>query len=253
MKLIFNTLLLFIAISFSNCSKETIEINTAKQPEGLGVLKQKIIVANANSNDAQAITNYEYFSNGKLKKTSYLHTDGKVLSYSKYKYNIKNQLKKIIDYTANSNYSNGYLHIATHEFEYLTNRLISKETIKYPVIGTSEHITFEYNSKGNLTKKAFFNSDNELLRYIIFVYDEFGNILKETSFSDKDEQTGETLHYYQNNMLYKSDIYILGNDKVHLEQILKTYDNNNNLIMLQSNILWKASSRSSMVLKFIYE
>ena len=253
MKLIFNTVLLFIVISFSNCSKETIEINTAKQPDGTGVLKKMITVSDRGSIEAKTTTDYEYFGNGKLKKTCYFHDDGIILSYSNYEYNSDDRLDRIVDFTANSNETSGYLNLATHKFEYSNNDLKSKETIYYPVIGTSEHITFEYNSKGNLTKKAFFNSDNELLRYIIFVYDEFGNILKETSFSNNDEQTGETLHYYHNNMLYKSDVYILGNDKVHLEQILKTYDNNNNLIMLQSNILWKASSRSSMVLKFIYE
>lgn len=244
--------LVFLYGLFSSCEKETFEINTSKQPEGTGVLKQKIFVSDVNSNEAQASINYEYFDNGNLKKTIFSHNDEAILSYSDYEYNNENQLEKIIQYNANSNSTSGYLVLTVQKFEYLANGLKSKEIINHPVIGTSDYITFEYNNEDELIKKSYYNSDNQLNNYYTFKYDEFGNILKGTGYSGIDEETGETLHYYLNNMLYKSDVYILGKDKVHLEQILKTYDDENNLIMLQSNILWSASSRSSNILKFIY-
>ncbi|RLD85062.1 MAG: hypothetical protein DRJ07_03860 [Bacteroidetes bacterium] len=253
MKNIIIILGLFSLFLFPNCEKDIVEINTAKQPEGTAVLIQIITVSDVNSNEAQTTTDFEYFNNGNLEKTSYSHSDGTILSYSNYEYNSENQLELIVDYTANSNEISGYLNLRTHEFEYLANGLKSKETINHPVIGTLEYISFDYNNEDDLIKKTFFNSDNHLVNYVIYDYDEFGNILKGTTYSNTDEQTGETLHYYRNNMLFKSDVYILGKDKVHLEEVLKTYDDDNNLIMLQSNILWLASSRSSSVLKFIYE
>ena len=253
MKNIIITFLLFAGVLFSNCEKETFEINTQKQTMGKGVLKQMITVSDVNSNEAQTVTDYEYFDNGNLKKTSYSHSDGAILSYSNYEYNSENQLELIVDYTANSNETSGYLNLRTHEFEYLNNDLKSKETINHIVIGTSEYITFEYNNEDELIKESFYNTDNQLNNYYTFKYDEFGNILKGTTYSNTDEQTGETLHYYRNNMLVKLDVFILGKDKVHLEEIFKTYDDNNNLVMLQSNILWLASSRSSSVLKYLYK
>lgn len=252
-KIIFVLFLFFSVVLFPNCKKETFEINTQKQTEGTGVLKQKIFVSDVNSNQAQATINYEYFDNGKLKKTSYSHSDGVDLSYSDYEYNSENQLEKIIDYTANSDPVVGFVNLTSHRFEYSNDGLKSKEIIYHPVIGTSEYITFEYNNVDELIKKSYYNSDNQLNNYYTFKYDEFDNILKGTTYSNTDEQTGETLHYYKNNMLVKSDVYILGKDRVHLEQILKTYDDNNNIIMLQSNILWGASSRSSSIIKFIYK
>ncbi len=253
MKNTINILILFFLFLFSNCEKETIEINTTKQPDGTGILKQAISVFDVRSNEAQTINNYEYFDNGKLKKTSYSHPDGIVLAYSDYEYNNENQLGKITEFNSNTNLTSGYLILTTHEFEYFANGSKSKETICHPVIGTFEYITFEYDDEQNMIRKYFYNTDNQMVNYRTYEYDDFGNILKETSYSNKDEQTGETLHYYQDDMLYKSDVYILGNDKVHLEQILKTYDNENNLITMQSNVLWSASSRSSIVFKFIYK
>jgi len=250
------TLILFIFFSvvlLQNCEKKAFEINTQKQPEGTGVLKQMITVSDVNSSEAQTKTNYEYFDNGNLKKTSYSHSDEIILAYKDYEYNNKNQLERIVDYTANSNSPNGYSNLTTHEFEYSDDSLNLKETITYPVIGTSEYIIFEYNDNQYLIKKSYYGSDNQLNNYHTFKYDKFGNILKVTTYSSTGEWSGETLHYYRDNMLVKSDVYVLGKDKVHLEEILKTYDEDNNLIMLQSNILWSASSRSSYILKYFYK
>ena len=252
MRTIINILILFSLVLFANCEKETFEINTQKQAEGSGILKQKIFVSDVNSNQAQATINYEYFDNGKLKKTSYSHSDGVDLSYSDYEYNNDNQLEKIIKYTANSDPAVGFVNLTSHAFEYSINGLKIKETITHPVTGTSEHITFKYNSEQYLIKEFHYDSDNQAYRHYAFKYDEFGNLLKQTTSSATGEQTGETLHYYRDNMLVKSDVYILGKDKVHLEEIIKTYDADNNLIMLQSIIVWGASSRSSSVIKFIY-
>ena len=123
MKKTVNTLMLFCLFLFPNCEKEAFEINTEKQPEGTGVLKQIITVSDVNSNEAQTTTNYKYFDNGKLEKTSFSQSDGIILAYSNYEYDDENLLEKIIEYNSNSISTSGYLILTIHEFEYLANGL----------------------------------------------------------------------------------------------------------------------------------
>jgi hypothetical protein len=87
--------------------------------------------------------------------------------------------------------------------------------------------------------------------YIVNEYDDSGKIIKEISYGKDNQSYSYTLHSFSNGLDIKSDVYG-GKDMQHMREIIKTYDLNNNLIILESNELSLTSSLMSHVLKYEY-
>ena len=77
------------------------------------------------------------------------------------------------------------------------------------------------------------------------------NIEGGASFSSDNRQLSYVQNSYSNGLNVQSDVYA-GKDMEHIREILRTYDENNNLISLESNELSMYSSLKSYVFKYEY-
>ena len=87
---------------------------------------------------------------------------------------------------------------------------------------------------------------------IINDYNNSGNLIKETSFGEHNQPISYTQHIYRNGLNVQSDVFAGEDMKEHVREIFRTYDNNDNLIILESNELALYSSMMSHVLKYEY-
>jgi len=78
-------------------------------------------------------------------------------------------------------------------------------------------------------------------------------MVKETSYGKDNLPYSYTRHMYENGQIVQSDVYaVAGENMVHMREQFRTYDKNNNLIVLESNELSLFSSSMSYVLKYEY-
>jgi hypothetical protein len=234
----------------SSCQKE---LPQSDQVQGNARLKRILLIASKDSSEPISIVEeYEYDENGRITRTSSpMYEDGVIVGtirYDLYEYNSSGQLIKIKNYNANLNSPSGYINLENRTFIYNDDGNKKKETIEYPEAGIIEYFMYEY-LKGQLIKIKKYNNKSELQSYVENRYDKSGKLVKESSFAPDDHCFSYTIHTYSGPLLLKSDVFRGG---VHLREIIRTYDENNNLIILESNELAPFSSASSYVLKYEY-
>jgi hypothetical protein len=195
---------------------------------------------------------YEYDNQGRIERVLWhpKYEDGvlaRMGEYHLYEYNSKGQLVKIESYSA---YRDGYWHDKNHIYTYSDDGKIIEENIEFPEVG-NQYKLYKY-TNNRLTRIEYYelNSD-ELEFYILREYDDSGNLIKETAF-DKD---GEPFNYFQRNVFENGVIVpsyykIWGYTKLGSE-FIKTYDENNNLILVETTY-GSGSSQLNKKLKYEY-
>jgi hypothetical protein len=241
------SLLIFVLLS---CQKDDSEITFS---QANAKLKQVLLFSNIDSKDPISIVEeYEYDDNGKISKVSSpMYDNGAIvgtIKYDLYEYNSSGQLMKIINYNANSNSPTGFINLKNISYNYSTDGKKIKETIEYPLGGISEYSDFEY--QNGLLSKIKKYSGNKLESYTEFQYDKSDKLIKETLYASDDQCISYTIHSYTGSLQTKSDLYTSTND--HYRSINRTFDKNNNIIVLESKELSLYSSMMSHVLRYKY-
>jgi len=170
------------------------------------------------------------------------------ISYDLYYYNTSDQLIKKENFNANLNSPTGFINLINHNYFYSSDGKLNKESIEYPQISSSESIIYEYkNNQLNTTK--YYNNKNQLETYVINQYDKSDRLIKETRYAWDDRIISITTHSYQGLLLVKSDVF---QGDTHMRVIKRTYDSNNNLLILESKELVGYSSALSYFHKYEY-
>ncbi|MDO9339403.1 MAG: hypothetical protein Q7T72_02655 [Bacteroidales bacterium] len=241
-----------LIILFSSCQKDFSEF---KLNQGNAKLKQILLFASLDSEKPISIVEeYEYDEQGRISKSSSpMYQDGVIvgtIKYNLYEYNSSDQLTKIINFNANLNSPAGFINLKNTTYTYSNNGRKEKESIEYPIAGLKESFIYTYQNN-QLVKITKYNNKNELESYIENQYDKSGKLIKESSFAFDGKCTFYTIHTYSGLLQTKSEVYLKqGDEKIRL--INRTFDNNNNLIILDQDELSMFSSAMSCVLRYKY-
>jgi len=238
--------LLFFLSSCRKSDSEDIFPSNAK-------LKQVLLFSTIDSKEPiNIVEEYEYDDAGRISKVSSpMYDNGKIvgtIKYDLYEYNSSGQLIRINNYNANLNSSTGFINLKNTLYNYSTNGEKIKETIEYPLGGISEYSNLEY--QNGLLSKIKKYSGIKLESYTEFQYDKSDKLIKETLYSSDDQRISYTIHSYTGSQQTKSDLYTSTND--HYRSINRTFDENNNILVLESKELSLYSSMMSFVFRYKY-
>ena len=224
-------------------------------PAGNAKLKRVLMYVNVDDEKPIAIVEeYEYDSLDRISRVSSpMYEDGEIvgtISYDLYKYNSDGQLIKKIHFHANINAPTGFLNLKNYNYIYGKNGKKIRENIGYPHAKSSEFFLYKYDSD-RLVRIEKYNRTGELERYVLKDYDNSGKLIKESSYAKDNHSFGYNQHFYTNGLNTESKVFG-AKDMVLLREIYRTYDKNNNLIILESNEIAPFSSMMSHVLKYEY-
>ena len=204
---------------------------------------------------------YEYDNFGRISKISCPgYNNGEIIgiiSYDEYFYNSKNQLEKIMNYNANANVIEGFINLITYTYLYDNHGNKIKETIEYPqrMPQNQTDITLYFYENNRLKREEIYNGgvfNNGLITYIEYEYDNQGYLVKETNFSATDNNPYRfSLHSVQNGLNLKTEIFNYSNN-IKIREIRRYYDENDNLIYVESQELSAYSSALSYISKYEY-
>jgi hypothetical protein len=242
-------LVLLIILNLLSCQKDK---NLTHIPADAKVKRILLYFSIDSDSPTSIVKEFLYDEIGRISKTtSPMYQNGTIIgtiSYDLYYYNTSGQLLKKENFNANLNSPTGFINLINHSYSYSADGKMTKETIEYPQIGTGESILYEYMDNQQSTIK-FYNNKNQLETYIINSYDNSGRLIKETKYASDDKLISITTHIYNGQLLIKSDVF---QSDTHIREINRTYDNNNNLLILQSKELVGYSSALSFFHKYEY-
>ena len=243
-----------IFIITSSCKNENETIDSITYPKN-AKLKRILGYSSVHSDKPNSIVEeYEYDEKNRVSKVSSpAYQDGKIvgiIKYDLYEYNSKEQLEKITNYNANTNSPTGFINLITSNFTYSNDGKKEKQYVAYPKIGSFEYLLYKY-SNDRLVKIEKYGNTNQLESYVVNEYNNSGTLVKEISYGKDNQQYSYTQHLYENGQNVQSDVFA-GKNMEHIREIFRTYDENNNLIILESNELSLVSSSMSYVLKYEY-
>lgn len=247
---LFGIFILLVFLS-SSCQKDQSDSNLN---QGNAKLKQILLYSKIESEEPIGIVEeYEYDEKGRISKTSTPMYDNGVIvgtiKYNLYEYNFSDQLVKINNFNANLNSPTGYINLQNFIYSYSTDGKKVKESIENLNGVISEYSVYEYKDDQLVKIKKY--SNNTLESYIENQYDKSGRLLIESLFSSDGQGISYTIHTYSGSLQVKSDLFIYKNDTQY-RAIKRTFDNNNNLITLESNELALYSNSLSCVLRYKY-
>lgn len=239
---------LLIILSLLSCQKDDLT-----PAPGDGKVKRILLYFSLDSGSPTSIAKeFEYDADGRISRTSSpMYEEGTIvgtISYDLYYYNTSGQLKKKENFNANFNSPTGYINLINHLYTYSPDGKMTKETIEYPQGGPGESILYEYKDN-QLNTTEFYNNKNQLETYIVNQYDRYDRLIKEIRYAWDDRIISVTTHSYQGLLLVKSDVY---QGDTHMREIKRTYDSNNNLLILESKELVGYSSALSYFHKYEY-
>jgi hypothetical protein len=168
-------------------------------------------------------------------------------------------LEKIIYY--HSNLYEGFINLQTSTYTYDRDKNKLKEMIVYPrALPFRMDSTLYYYENNRLKREdkyedGYFGSEpwrSELIAYIEYEYDKQDRLVKEINYSGTDDTPYMySIHSYKNGLNVKTEIFINSNNE-KLREIRRYYDENDNLIYLESEELSLYSSTMSCVTKYEY-
>lgn len=223
---------------------------------GDGKLKRILMFTSVEDEEPiNIVEEYEYDSLDRISRVlTPLYDDGEIVgtsSYSLFEYNADGQLIKKSHYNANLYAPTGFLNLRNYKYTYGSNGKVEREFIEYPQAGSSEYFLHFYDGGHRLVRKEKYDINSELEIYILNEYDNGGKLVKESTYGKDNQEFSYTLHFYTNGLNTLSKVY-RAKDMFLMREIYRTYDDNNNLIVLESNEIAPFSSMSSYVLKYEY-
>jgi hypothetical protein len=241
-------LLVFLVI---NCTKDR---SWSDQNQGNARLKQILLYSKIDSKEPIGIVeDYEYDEYGRISRTSTPMYDNGVVTgtikYNLYEYNSSGQLVKIRNFNANLNSPTGYINLMNYIYTYSDDGKKMKESIENMNGQISEYSVYEYDH--DLLARTEKYSNNVLESYTLNQYGRSGRLEKESLFSPDGQCINYTIHTYSGSLQVGSDVYIAQNNE-HYRSIKRTFDDNNNLIILESRELAIYSSMMSYVFRYKY-
>ncbi len=248
-----------IAVFFFGCQKEE-DLPVFKSPEGNLKLKRVLRYNSLNLDEPYQIAEeYEYDEKGRISMISAPYeSDDSIkykLFYNVYEYNSEGMLAKITCYNRNIYSETGYLNLRNYIYTYSAKGQIEKEYIEFPVISSFEYSLYKYNNNRLDRVEKYKTDTDELYSQVLFTYDHSGKLIKEqTVFENNPDYLFYTNHIYSDiGLLIKSDVYA-GNesDLTFLKEIIRTYDGNYNMTIMETNELSIYSSQKSFVLRYEY-
>jgi hypothetical protein len=134
-------------------------------------------------------------------------------------------------------------HEKNHIYSYSDDGKKIREYIDWMESDSFQYKFFKY-TYNRLTRIENYKKDSdELENYILYEYDNSGNLVKETTYNKYDVPVYHTTHIYENGLNVESNRHGIG--------IIKTYDDNNNLILLET-FYQSGSSKGNERLKYEY-
>jgi hypothetical protein len=241
---------LFVLL-FSGCRKDKPDLNAY---QGNARLKQILLYSKIDSEEPIGIIEeYEYDEDGRLIKTSTPMYDNGVITgtikYNLYDYNTSGKVVKISNFNANINSPTGFINLQNFIYSYSSDGKKIKESIQNLNGVISEYSEFEYKNDQLVKTKKY--SNNTLESYIENQYDKSGRLVKESLLVPDGKCISYTVHTYSGFLQVQSDIYLYQND-IHYRTIRRTFDDNNNLIILESTELSMYSSMMSFIYRYKY-
>ena len=171
---------------------------------------------------------YEYDSKGRIERVLVRprYEDGilaGLFSSNLYEYNSKDQLVKIGYYSL---FEDEYFIYQTDTYTYSDDGKIIKENIEY-VNSDDEYKIYKY-SDDRLIRIDIYESDSdELDDYILLEYDDSGNLVKEKIYNKDGAHRFTIQHVFENGLNVISH-HATGS-------FIKTYDENENLVFVESD------------------
>lgn len=195
---------------------------------------------------------YEYDSMGRIVRVllSPNYENGvltKMAEYHLYEYNSAGQLIKIQYHVA---FRDDYAHYNDRIYTYSNNGKKIKEYNDYSGSDSFQYSLFHYENNRLKRIESYKKDSDELDRFIENEYDNSGNLIKETTFDTDSVPLFYYEHLYENGLNTNSYLYSWGYTK-HSSEFIKTYDENGNLIMLES-FYGSGSSKGNENLKYEY-
>ena len=236
---------------FSGCQKDHID----SIPNDVNAkLKQVIMFSKIDSEEPIGIAEeYVYDEKGRISRTSSpMYENGVIvgtIKYNLYEYNSSDQIVKISNYNANINSPTGYINLYNYIYSYSPDGKKVKESVEDLNGVITEYSDYEYKDDQLVKSKKY--SHNILETYIEYQYDKSGRLIKESFFTSDGNCITYTIHAYSGFLQVKSDAYVYKNDS-HYRSIKRTFDDNNNLITLESNELALYSNSMSFVYRYKY-
>ena len=244
--------MLFLLLS--SCEKEN-DLPYYDTLEGDGILLRVLLFPDRDSETPIGIAEeYEYDDDERVSRVSSpMYQDGAIVGtiwYDLYEYNELGQLPAIKNYNANSNAPSGFLNLKNSTYTYSSDGKKKRESIEYPQISTFEYYLYKYDPN-RLVRVEHYGSSDELESYVEKAYDDRGYLVEESTYAFDNQLLYRTKYQYSGGLNTQTDVYS-GSKNEHIRQILKTYDEENNLIVLESKELSLASSMMSYVLRYEY-
>lgn len=239
-----------ILIVITSCQKENDTVEDIIYQNNAKLKRTLLFSAFESGKFISIVAEYEYDEEDRISKVSKpRYEDGEIagiISYHLYDYNSLGQLIRVEYYHANINSPTGFRNLKNYIYTYSEDGKKEKEIIE----NTPKYSLYKYINNRLAGIEKYTSADN-LESYVVNEYDNSGNLAKETSFAKDNRQISYTQHLYKNGLNIQSDVFA-GKNKEHAREIFRTYDINNNLIILESNELSPFSSYMSHVLKYEY-
>lgn len=237
------------------CQKENDSFNNITNQNGAKLKRILLFSSIESKSPIDIVSEFEYDKEDRIRKVSSpIYQDGEIkgiIKYDLYEYNSQGQLIKIENFNANINSPTGFINLKNYIYTYSENGDKEKERIEYPQISSFEYSLYKYN-RGKITKIEKYDYSGKLESYIMFDYNNSGDLSKETFFTNDNQSVSYTQHSYKNGLNIKSDVYAGKDMKEHVREIFRTFNDKNNLIILESKELSLYSSMVSHVLKYEY-
>jgi hypothetical protein len=233
----------------SDRNQENAELNAENAK-----LKQVLMFSETDSEKPIGIVEeYEYDEKGRISRTSSpLYDNGVIvgtIKYNLYEYNASDQIVKISNFNASIISSTGFINLHNYIYSYSSDGKKVKESIEDLNGMITEYSDYEYKDDKLVKISKYYH--NILESYIENQYDNSGRLIKESFFMPDGTCISYTIHTYSGILQAKSDLFIYKND-VHYRSVKRTFDDNNNLTMLESNELALYSNSMSFVYRYKY-
>jgi len=192
---------------------------------------------------------YEYDQRDRIEKVMIhpRYVDGVLTNpteYHLYEYNSNGQLVKIEYHHAyGSGDTRRYLHEKNHIYTYSDYGKKIEEYIHHVESGSFQYKLYKYTNDRLTRIENYKLNTDELENYILYEYDNSGNLIKETTIDNDGVAYVSFQHIFENGLNVRS--------YQHGSEFIKTYDENNNLILLES-FHPTGSSKGNTRLKYEY-